>query len=79
MGDSPWTNPEPEPGDFDADLSTIDPRYVERHAGGDGSMRIVLSVEGEDAERLERVAAARGQTPNALVAQLLRDAERPAA
>ena len=79
MSDSAWTNPEPEPGDFDADLRTIDPRDVERHAGGDGSLRIVLSVEGEDAERLERIAAARGQTPNALVAQLLRDAERPAA
>ncbi len=80
MSESPWTALEPQPGDFDQDLATIDPRYIERHRGKpDSKVRILLAVEGEDARRLQRIAAARGQTPTDLVAQLLRDADRPAA
>jgi hypothetical protein len=41
--------------------------------------RILLSFEGEDAERLERIADARGQKPGQVVADLLRDADRSAA
>ena len=33
MADDPWTTHDPQPGDFDDDLSAIDPRFVERHAG----------------------------------------------
>jgi predicted RNase H-like HicB family nuclease len=33
MARDPWTNPDPQPGDFDADLAAIDPRHVETHAG----------------------------------------------
>jgi hypothetical protein len=29
MSESPWTDLEPEPGDFDADLETIDPRFID--------------------------------------------------
>jgi hypothetical protein len=29
----PWTNDDPESGDFDADLEAIDPQFVERRAG----------------------------------------------
>jgi hypothetical protein len=80
MSSSPWTDLEPQPGDFDEDLATVDPRYVERHRGRpDGKLRILLSVEGEDADRLQRIAAARGQRPTDLVAELLRAADRPAA
>lgn len=80
MSDSPWTDLEPQPGDFDNDLATIDPRYIERHRGNpDGKVRILLSVEGADAERLQRISAARGQKPTDLVAELLRDADRSAA
>jgi hypothetical protein len=79
MSTSPWTDLEPQPGDFDQELATIDPRYIERHRGNPkGTVRILLSVEGEDAERLQRIAAARGQKPTDLVAELLRDADRPA-
>lgn len=31
MSTDPWTNPEPARGDFDADLTTLDPRYVEHN------------------------------------------------
>jgi hypothetical protein len=76
----PWTNRDPEPGDFDADLATIDPRFVEVHDGdSDVTLRIVLSIEGADAERRERIAAARGEKPASVIADLLREADRPAA
>jgi hypothetical protein len=76
----PWTDPDPQPGDFDAELATIDARDVEHHEGHpDARARILLSVEGEDAERLSRVAEARGTSPADLIAELLRDADRPAA
>jgi len=80
MSVDPWTAPDPQPGDFDAEFATIDPRYVERHAGDPKArVRILLGVEGEDAQRLERLAEARGQKPSDVVAELLRDADRPAA
>jgi hypothetical protein len=67
-------------GDFDKVLATVDPRYIERHRGNPkGKERILRTVEGEDAERLQRIAAARGPKPTDLVAELLRDADRPAA
>jgi hypothetical protein len=80
MTESPWTHPEPQPGDFDRDLATIDPRVVEVHPGTlTAKLRILLTIEGEDAERLERLSAARGEKPAAVVAGLLRDADRPGA
>jgi hypothetical protein len=76
----PWISPDPRPGDFDAELATINPQDVERHEGNpDAKARILLTVEGEDAERLARVAEARGKSPAELIAELLRDADRPAA
>ena len=80
MTESPWTHPEPQPSDFDGDLATIDPRFVELHRGRPtAKLRIVLTIEGEDAERLERLSAARGEKPGVVVSGLLRDADRPAA
>lgn len=76
----PWTTDDPQPGDFDAVLATIESEYVEREAGDPtATLRILVSVEGEDARRLERLAEARGKTPHDVVADLLRDADRPAA
>jgi hypothetical protein len=77
MTKDPWTDSDPKPGDFDADLERIDPRYVEVHEGHhDARMTVLFSMEGEDAERLERIAAERGQPVDEVVADLLRDAER---
>ena len=76
MAESPWTSLDPQPGDFDADLVTIDPRFVETHrANPDAKVRVVVSIEGDDADRLRRVAAARGETPSELIAELLREAD----
>lgn len=80
MSRDAWTDPDPQPGDFDADLATLDPRYVEHHEGkSDARLRILVSVEGEDAERLERIVLARGKKPADVVTELLRDADQPAA
>lgn len=77
MTSSPWTDPDPQPGDFDAELAKLDPRYVEQHdANPDAKLLVLVGVEGEDAKRLERIAEARGQTAADVIAQLLRDAER---
>lgn len=80
MSRDPWTAPDPRPGDFDAELAKIDPRYIEADAGDpDATLRILVSVEGEDAKRLERIAEARGKKPGDVVAELLRDADRSVA
>jgi hypothetical protein len=83
MSKDPWTDSDPQPGDFDAFLDGIDPNdphYVETvEAGAGAKVRIVVNVDGEDARRLERIAAQRGQLPADVVADLLRDAERHAA
>lgn len=80
MTTNPWTDPAPTPGDFDADLATIAPELVEFRDGNAAAvLRIVVSVQGEDARRLERIAATRGLKPGDVVAELLRDADRPAA
>jgi hypothetical protein len=75
MAKDPWTDPDPQPGDFDAELAAIDPRDIQVVEPGSGAkVTIVVSVEGEDAERLERLAAARGQRPGEVVSSLLRSA-----
>jgi hypothetical protein len=80
MSPSPWTDLEPQPGEFDADLATIDPRFLEARPGDpDAKLRIVVSIEGEAAQRLERMSADRGVKPGAVIAELLREADRPAA
>jgi hypothetical protein len=80
MSTDPWTSHDPQPGDLDDVLVSIDPKYVEYHDGDPtATMRILVSVDGEDALRLERIAEQRGKTPHDLVADLLRAADRPAA
>lgn len=80
MSSDPWTDPDPKPGDFDADLARLDPRYIEHREGDSEAKLIVLvGVEGEDAKRLERLAEARGKNAADLVAELLRNADRSAA
>ncbi len=75
MAKDPWTDPDPQRGDFDAELTAADPRDAQVvEAGSGGKVTIVVSLEGEDAKRLQRIAAERGQRPGEVVAALLRDA-----
>ncbi len=80
MSIDPWTAPDPQPGDFDDDLAALDPRYAERHVEDPGAkLMILVSVEGEDAERLQRLSERRGKKSADVVADLLRDADRSVA
>jgi hypothetical protein len=75
MAKDAWKDPNPQPGDFDDDLTEIDPRYVEAHKGNpDAKLTIVIGIEDEDAERLQQLATARGQRPRDVIASLLRSA-----
>jgi len=80
MSKDPWTDPDPQPGDFDALHADIDAQYVEVHEGNpQAKLRILISVEGDDVQRLERLAQGRVKKPGDVVAELLRDADRSAA
>jgi hypothetical protein len=49
---NPWTDPDPQPGDFDADLAAVDPRNIEANVGNlDAGLAIVVDAEDENAER----------------------------
>jgi len=81
MPSDPWTDSDPGRGDFDAELASIDPRYVETHGGDpDVRLRILVSVEGDDAERASRADRRRARPePGDVVAELRRDAGRSVA
>lgn len=83
MTSDPWTNPDPQPGDFDAFLDEIDPHdptHVQViEAGSDVRLKVVLEVDGVDASRLRRIAARRKQQPEQVISELLRAADRHAA
>src|SRR5215216_1803901 len=77
MTKKPWTDPDPQPGDLDAELALLDESAFEYREGDpSATLRIVVSVEGADASRLARIAETRGQKPSDVVAELLRDAHR---
>jgi len=76
MDKDPWTDPDPQPGDFDAEIERAKPGDVEIHEGSpDAKLTILVSVEGDDAKRLDRIARARGERPDEVVADLLRAAD----
>ena len=80
MSTDPWTSEDPQPGDLDDVLASIDAKSVEYHDGDPtATLRILVSVDGEDALRLERIAGQLGKTPHDVVSDLLRDADRSAA
>lgn len=61
MGKDPWTDPDPQPGDFDAALDRVRPDQIEIHEGNpDARLTILTGVEGDDAKCLARIAAERG-------------------
>ena len=80
MSSNPWTDPDPQPGDLDAELERLDDSAFEYHEGdSSATMKLMVVVEGEDASRLARIAGARGQRPSQVLSDLIRDADRPAA
>lgn len=80
MTKDPWTDPDPQPGDFDADIRAMEPRDVQAVEAGSGArVSIMVNVAGEDAARLERLATERGQGVDEVVSDLLRAVEPRAA
>lgn len=72
MAKDPWKDADPQPGDFDAEL---DHALLEMHEHNpNAKLSILVSVEGDDAKRLERIANERGQQPGEVVSELLRSA-----
>ena len=75
MTKDPWTDPDPQPGDFDAEIEAMDPRDIQVVEAGNGAkVTVVVSVSGEDAARLGELAAERGQGVDEVVAELVRNA-----
>lgn len=71
----PTDVPDPQPGDFDDELTQLDPGQVHRSPGNpSASLALRLTVEGADADKLRRMAHDRGQRPSEVVADLLRSA-----
>jgi hypothetical protein len=75
MRELPTNAPDPQPGDFDAELEAISDADLEFVEAGSGlKISIEVLVEGEDAQRLSQIAAKRGQKPGEVVAELVRNA-----
>lgn len=75
MTRNPWTDPDPQPGDFDAEIEAMDPRDIQVVEAGNGAkVTVVVNVSGEEAARLDELAAERGQDVDEVVADLVRNA-----
>jgi hypothetical protein len=73
MPKDPWTDPDPQPGDFDEFVSTMDPRDIQVHEGNPSSkLTIVVNVQGEDASLLQRIATEREQGMDEVISDLVR-------
>jgi hypothetical protein len=59
MTKDPWTDPDPQPEDFDEFFRTLDPSEIEVHEPCPGArVTIVSEATGEEAKRLKRLALA---------------------
>ncbi len=75
MSKDPWTDPDPQPGDFDAEIDAMDPNDIQVHEGNpDTKVTVLVGVNSEDAERLAELAAERGASVEQIVADLVRNA-----
>lgn len=72
--------PIPTRSTANAELELLDDSTFEYHEGDpSATLKLMIMVDGEDASRLARIAEARQQEPSQVLAELLRDADRPAA
>ena len=75
MAKDPWTDPDPQPGDFDAALDPARSDQIEIRAGNpDAKLSILVTVKGDNAKQLERIVTELGRQPSEVVSQLLREA-----
>jgi hypothetical protein len=75
-----WTDPDPQPGDFDEFMRTVDPSEIQVVKAGSGArVTIVSEATGEEAARLERIALETDPPLEDVLADLRRADRRPAA
>ena len=75
MSNEPWTDPDPQPGDFDAEVEAMDPRDIQHHPGNPDAEVIVLPGLGvEDTKRLVELSVERGKSVREILAELVRNA-----
>lgn len=80
MTKDPWTDPDPQPEDFDEFLDSVDPSEIEFHEGNpEAKVTIVSEATGEEAKRLERLALESDPPLYDVLADLRRAAKRSAA
>jgi len=80
MPKDPWTDPDPQPGDFDEYVRTMDPRDIQHHEGNpNAKLTLIVNVQGEDASRLQRIATEREQGIDEVISDLVRAATPHAA
>lgn len=71
----PWTDPDPQPGDFDSDLAALDPKLIAvREGNPDAKLTMIVGLSTEDARRLAELAAERGNSVEQVVSELVRNA-----
>jgi hypothetical protein len=76
MSKDPWTDPDPQPGDFDEFLASLDPRDVQVVEAGNGAKvtRLPAGMDADDVNRLAALAAKRGKTIGEVLVELVREA-----
>jgi len=49
MAKAPWTDPDPQPGDFDAELDGVRSDQIEIHEGNpDTKLSVLVRIAGDD-------------------------------
>jgi len=43
----PWTDPDPQPGDFDSELDSADSEWIEIHDGNPNASLAMISPSGQ--------------------------------
>lgn len=75
MTKSPWTDPDPQPEDFDSEVEAMDPREIQINPGDpDAIVTVLPGMTDEDAKRLVELAVERGKSVREVLAELVRSA-----
>ena len=70
-----YHDPDPLPGDFDEELAAVDPADLQSvEPSSHRSLVVQVTLEGDDAAALERIAHDRGEKPGDVVRALIRAA-----
>ena len=74
------SHPDPLPGDFDQELDNLDPADVQVvQPSRENHLIVQFTLEGDDAEALQRIADNQGERPGEVVRSLIRAASSKAA